>query len=64
MLIAHLRPDCTVSLVEVKEYSCIGARERVRRLGLTNVRVFEGTVDAFEQLGEPFDLAVGLHLCG
>ena len=36
-----------MTLVEVKEYSCTAARERARRLGLGNVQVFEGTLDAY-----------------
>merc|ERR1712083_267208 len=64
ILLAYLRPDCEVVLVETKEYSIPVARERVERLGLQNCRVFHGTVDAYASLDEHFDLAVGLHTCG
>lgn len=64
ILLAHLRPDANVVLVECKDYSVPVARERVESLGLANCRVFHGTVDAFAGTEEPFDLAVGLHTCG
>ena len=64
LLIAHARPDCHVTLVEVKEYSCDGARARVAGLGLSNCDVFCGTVDAFAESGARIDCLVGLHLCG
>ena len=64
LLIAHLRPDVDVTLLEVKEYSCDGARARVDALGLRNCAVFCGTVDAFATSGARLDCAVGLHLCG
>ncbi|KAL1524434.1 hypothetical protein AB1Y20_019329 [Prymnesium parvum] len=64
LLLARLRPDAAVTLVEVKEYSCAAACTRAQRLALRNVRVFHGSLEAFEQSGEPFDVALGLHLCG
>ncbi|KAL3918396.1 MAG: hypothetical protein SGPRY_006035, partial [Prymnesium sp.] len=64
LLVAHLRPDLTVTLVEVKQYSCDAARERIRRIGMNNVRVFQGTVEEFDSSQVAFDVVVGLHLCG
>merc|ERR1719336_1249285 len=64
LLLAHLRPDAWLVLVETKEYSVPVMRQRAERLGLTNCEVFHGTVDDFAATGEPFDLAVGLHTCG
>ncbi|CAK0898233.1 unnamed protein product [Prorocentrum cordatum] len=64
VLLAHLRPDASVVLVECKDYSVPVARQRIRGLGLGNCEVFHGTVDAFAASGAPFDLAVGLHTCG
>ena len=64
LLVASLRPDCRVTLVEIKAHSCQSAERRIEGLGLTNVTVFEGSVDRFAQQGGEFDVAVGLHLCG
>ena len=64
LLLAKVRPDWRVTLVEVKEYTAAGARERAASLALPNVSVFQGTVDEFAATHEPFQLAVGLHLCG
>jgi len=64
LLIASSRPDCTVTLVEIKEYTCDMARERVARLGLVNCKVFCGSVDQYAATGEEFHVAVGLHCCG
>lgn len=64
LLIAHLRPDCRVTLVELKQHACDRARERIRSLELIDVRVFQGTVDEFAATRESFDVALGLHLCG
>jgi len=64
LLLAYLRPDTTVVLVETKAFSTAQARARVKALALTNCQVFEGTVDQFAGTGQAFDLAVGLHTCG
>ena len=64
LLIASACPRVQVTLVEVKSFSCDGARARVSSLGLCNVSVFCGTVDEYGATGEHFDCAVGLHLCG
>merc|ERR1712060_765968 len=64
LLLAYLRPDAQIVLVEMKDCSVPVARERATRLGLTNCDVFHGTVDAFANTAQPFDLAVGLHTCG
>jgi len=64
LLLAHLRPDAQVVLVETREGSCLNATERVERLGVPNCRVFHGSVDDYAATEEHFDLAVGLHTCG
>jgi len=64
LLLADVRRDCSVTLVEIKEWTCAFARERVSALGLTNCTVFCGSVDGFAASGATFDLAVGLHCCG
>ena len=64
LLIAHLRPEVHVILVEIKEFACNGARARIATLGASNVSVYCGSIDDFAQSGTLFDCAVGLHLCG
>lgn len=64
LLLAHLRSDVTVVLVETREGSTVVAAERAGLLQLENCRVFHGSVDEFAATEEPFDLAVGLHTCG
>jgi hypothetical protein len=65
LLLASARRDIRVTLVEIKECSCEGARARAAALALTNVRVFCGSVDAFvASTDEPLDCVVGLHCCG
>ena len=64
LVIASLRPQCSVTLVECKQHTCEIARERIAAANLANVSVFEGTVDDFATSDVAFDLAIGLHLCG
>jgi hypothetical protein len=64
ILLADARRDCSVTLVEIKEWTCAFARERVAALGLTNCTVFCGSVDQYAASGASFNLAVGLHCCG
>jgi len=64
LLLAHLRPDAQVVLVEVKEYSTEVAKQRIQSAGVGNCNTFCGTVDEYAATGEVFDLAVGLHTCG
>lgn len=61
IVVAVLRPDCEVVLLENKEESLQRARERVERLGLTNVRYFQCNLDYF--CGS-FNVGVSLHACG
>jgi len=64
ILLAHLRPDAQVVLVEMKEYSTDVAKQRIRDAGITNCKAFCGTLEQYAASGEHFDLAVGLHTCG
>lgn len=61
ILIAHLLPRCTVILLENKEESLNRAKERVRRLNLTNVKFCQCNLDYFK--GD-FDIGMSLHACG
>ena len=64
LLLATIRPDCSVTLVEIKEWTCNFAQNRANALALTNCKVFCGSVDDFAASGSDFDCAVGLHCCG
>jgi len=64
LLLASSRSDCSVTLVEIKEWTCQFARDRIADLGMTNCKVFCGSVDEFAATGEAFHCAVGLHCCG
>ena len=61
LLVARARPDVRVTLVEIKEYSCEGARTRAEQLSLPNCAVFCGSVDEYAASGDPFDCAIGLR---
>ncbi|XP_003701560.1 glutathione S-transferase, C-terminal domain containing [Megachile rotundata] len=61
ILIAYLLPYCTVILLENKEESLNRAKERVKKLGLTNVRFYQCNLDYFKG---HFDIGVSLHACG
>jgi hypothetical protein len=57
LLLAWLRPDCHVVLVERKEYSAIYGRRRISAMQLTNCEFFCGGIEEFAELtvvaGEP-----------
>ncbi|XP_043252863.1 glutathione S-transferase C-terminal domain-containing protein homolog [Colletes gigas] len=61
ILVAHLLPSCTVVLLENKEESLNRAKERVRKLKLTNVKFYQCNLDYFK--GD-FDIGMSLHACG
>lgn len=61
IVVAALRPDCEVILLENKDQSLQRARDRVERLRLKNVRFFQCNLDYFSG---PFDVGASLHACG
>ena len=61
ILVAYLRPDCTVVLLENKEESLNRSKERVERLKLSNVKFYQCNLDYFK--GD-FDIGISLHACG
>lgn len=61
ILIAYLRPDCTVIILENKEESLDRSKLRVKKLGMTNVRFFQCNLDYFK--GD-FNIGMSLHACG
>lgn len=64
LLLAYLRPNATVSLLERKEYSCETAKRRAAEAGLTNVTVLQHELHEWAPISEPFDLGISLHGCG
>lgn len=61
ILVAMLLPKCTVLLLENKEQSLLRARERVHKMGVTNILFYQCNLDFF--IGK-FDIGIALHACG
>lgn len=61
LVLAALRPDITMVLLDVKQPALAGAQQRARAMGLKNVQTFCGAVGEYRA---PFDLALALHSCG
>lgn len=61
ILLATLLPNCEIVLVENKERSLMRAKERIEKLGLSNVLIVQSNLDYFQ--GD-FDIGVALHACG
>lgn len=61
ILVAYLLPRCTIILLENKEESLNRAKERVRRLNLTNIKFCQCNLDYFKG---HFDIGMSLHACG
>lgn len=59
--VAHFLPECKVYLIENKEESLIRARQRVDKLKMTNVTLYQCNLDYF--IGK-FDVGMCLHACG
>lgn len=74
LVLAHLRPDIHVTLVERKQYACNVAQRRARDAHLQNVSVVCSTLHAFagydpatESISSAsplFHLGLSLHSCG
>eukprot|EP00936_MAST-01D_sp_MAST-1D-sp1_P001792 g1792.t1 len=64
LLLAHLYPKCTVTLVERKRLACDQATERAKASQIDNVTVFCGDIASFRRDCAGFDIGVGLHCCG
>ncbi|KAF0304260.1 Glutathione S-transferase C-terminal domain-containing [Amphibalanus amphitrite] len=61
LLLAVLRPDCHVVLVENKEESLRRGQDRAAALNLTNVSLYQCNMEFYR--GQ-FQLGVALHACG
>ncbi|XP_015112657.1 glutathione S-transferase C-terminal domain-containing protein homolog [Diachasma alloeum] len=61
ILIAYLRKNCTVILLENKEESLNRSKLRVKKLKLDNVRFYQCNLDYFKG---KFDIGTSLHACG
>ena len=80
LLVAWLRPDCHVVLVERKEYSAIYGLRRIAEMQITNCEFFCGGIEEFGELpsrkeadssptaparfGGRVDVGVAMHACG
>jgi len=61
IVVAYLRPDCQVVLVENKEESIDRALTRIQRLKLQNVSIF---LSNLEHYNGSFNVGTALHACG
>lgn len=61
ILVAYLRPDCKVIILENKEESLNRAKIRVGKLKLDNVEFYQCNLDYFKG---HFDIGLSLHACG
>lgn len=61
IILACKLPDCVVYLLDNKLEMLRRARERVKRLNLTNIRFVQSNLDYF--IGD-FDIGCSLHACG
>lgn len=61
LFLASAFPDATFTLVDLKRRSLDVAERRVKKAGLTNVRIVHGRIEDFR---EDFDVGVALHACG
>ena len=52
LLLAHLRPDVTVHMVENKEESLARARERGLEMGMENVWFFQSNMEYYTGIGK------------
>jgi hypothetical protein len=63
LVLAALRPDITVVLLDLKQPALDGAERRAAAMSLSNVETFCGAVGDWPR-GRPFDMALALHSCG
>ncbi|KAG8230477.1 hypothetical protein J437_LFUL013518 [Ladona fulva] len=61
ILLSHFLPLCHVVLLDNKDESLKRARDRVNRLSLQNISIFQCNLDYY--IGK-FDIGVSLHACG
>ncbi|XP_015432961.1 PREDICTED: glutathione S-transferase C-terminal domain-containing protein homolog [Dufourea novaeangliae] len=61
ILLAYMLPYCTITLLENKEESLNRAKERVKKMSLTNINFYQCNLDYFK--GD-FDIGLSLHACG
>lgn len=59
--VAHFLPECTVYLIENKEESLIRAKQRIDKLNMKNVVIYQCNQDYFRG---KFDIGMCLHACG
>lgn len=59
--VAHFLPECKVYLIENKEESLIRAKQRIDKLNMKNVVIYQCNQDYFRG---KFDIGMCLHACG
>ncbi|XP_076070465.1 glutathione S-transferase C-terminal domain-containing protein-like [Mytilus galloprovincialis] len=59
--VAHFLPECKVYLIENKEESLIRAKQRINKLNMKNVVIYQCNQDYFRG---KFDIGMCLHACG
>eukprot|EP00668_Euglena_longa_P030147 GGOE01037566.1.p1 GENE.GGOE01037566.1~~GGOE01037566.1.p1 ORF type:complete len:773 (-),score=182.55 GGOE01037566.1:14-2332(-) len=64
LLVAYLKPRCTVLLVERKPWSLRQCEQRLSALPLRNCEVVPGDLQSFAAAGRRFDVGMCLHACG
>lgn len=61
IVLAYKLPQCVIYMLDNKEEMILRARQRVKRLKLTNIRFFQCNLDYY--VGN-FDIGTSLHACG
>lgn len=61
IILAYKLPQCTIYMLDNKEEMLLRAKQRIEKLGLTNIRFFQCNLDYF--IGD-FDIGTSLHACG
>lgn len=61
LLLAHLLPNCQVTILENKEESINRAQQKARKSQLANIQFFQCNLEYFQ---EYFDIGISLHACG
>lgn len=64
LTLAYLRPECTVTIIELKPHGAGLAKRRVAELQLPNVNIIHGDMTKDFPADAQFQLGVGLHPCG
>eukprot|EP00397_Hematodinium_sp_SG-2012_P009384 GEMP01009468.1.p1 GENE.GEMP01009468.1~~GEMP01009468.1.p1 ORF type:complete len:275 (-),score=57.05 GEMP01009468.1:2503-3327(-) len=64
LMVAYLRPDVSVVLVEREDGRAKMGRERMEALDLANCAFFHGSLEDYLEAQAEWDVGLGLHCCG